>query len=82
MNMPSMGGDTVIKGSIKPLRQRAAWKALARHCRAMQNLHLRKLFADDPGRGERMNAEAAGIFLDYSKNRITIIPRTGSLRKP
>ena len=37
----------------------------------VRDLHLRKLFADDPGRGERMTAEAVGIFLDYSKNRIT-----------
>src|SRR5262245_61648259 len=48
----------------------AAWRALADHHRAMQGRHLRDLFADDPARGERMTAEAAGIFLDYSKNRI------------
>ena len=47
----------------------AAWRALADHHRAIQQ-HLRDLFADDPARGERMTAEAAGIFLDYSKNRI------------
>src|SRR5258708_4213984 len=49
----------------------AAWKSLAAHSQDVRNLHLRKLFADDPARGERMTAEAVGIYLDYSKNRIT-----------
>src|SRR6516164_929790 len=54
-----------------PSRDRlAAWRALADHQRAMQDRHLRNLFADDPARAERMTAEAAGVFLDYSKNRI------------
>ncbi len=57
--------------SITPLTQRPAWKKLASHCKKIQGLHLRKLFAADPKRGERLTAEAAGIFLDYSKNRIT-----------
>ena len=48
----------------------AAWQALADHYETMRDLHLRKLFADDPTRGERMTAEAAGVYLDYSKNRI------------
>ncbi len=54
-----------------PLRQRPAWKALESHHRDIKNLHLRKLFADDARRGERLTAEAAGIYLDYSKNRVT-----------
>ncbi len=53
------------------LTERPAWKALDVHARKVRDLHLRQLFADDPGRGERMTAEAVGIFLDYSKNRIT-----------
>jgi glucose-6-phosphate isomerase len=53
------------------LRDRPAWQALEGHSRTMRELHLRQLFADDPGRGERLTAEAAGIFLDYSKNRVT-----------
>jgi glucose-6-phosphate isomerase len=57
--------------SIKPLIQRPAWKALAAHHKKIQKLHLRELFADDPKRGERLTAEAAGLYLDYSKNRIT-----------
>jgi len=57
--------------SIKPLTQRLAWKALAAHHKKIQKLHLRKLFADDSERGERMTAEAVGLFLDFSKNRIT-----------
>jgi glucose-6-phosphate isomerase len=48
-----------------------AWKALESHYKQMRTLHLRKLFADDPGRGERLTASAAGIELDYSKNRVT-----------
>jgi len=53
------------------LRQRPAWKALAEHCATVRDLHLRQLFADDPRRGERLAVEAAGIYLDYSKNRVT-----------
>jgi glucose-6-phosphate isomerase len=49
----------------------AAWRALAGHHQQIKDLHLRKLFADDPGRAQRFSAEAAGVFLDYSKNRIT-----------
>ncbi|MHB8404146.1 MAG: glucose-6-phosphate isomerase [Gammaproteobacteria bacterium] len=53
------------------LTERPAWKALEAHCHSMRKLHLRQLFADDPKRGERYTAEAAGLYLDYSKNRIT-----------
>src|SRR5260370_22192666 len=48
-----------------------AWKALTAHHDTIRHLHLRRLFADDPKRGERMTAEAVGLYLDYSKNRIT-----------
>ena len=51
--------------------KRPAWKALEAHNKKIRDLHLRQLFADDPERGERMKAEASGIYLDYSKNRIT-----------
>jgi len=54
-----------------PLTERAAWKALKAHADAMNGKHLRELFASDAGRGERMTLEAEGIFLDYSKNRVT-----------
>jgi len=54
-----------------PLVGRPAWKALERHAGAMRDLHLRTLFAGDPARGERLTAEGAGLFLDYSKNRVT-----------
>src|SRR6476659_10215711 len=53
------------------LTNRQSWKALARHYESIRNVHLRTLFADDPKRGERFTLEAAGLFLDYSKNRIT-----------
>src|SRR5256885_1142370 len=49
----------------------AAWKALTAHHETIGHLHLRRLFADDPTRGERMSAEAVGLYLDYSKNRLT-----------
>ena len=57
--------------TLAPLTQRAAWKALEAHYKKIRKLHLRKLFAKDPQRGERLTAEAVGIYLDYSKNRIT-----------
>jgi glucose-6-phosphate isomerase len=53
------------------LPQRPAWKALAAHHLKIEGLHLRGLFASDPNRGERLALVAAGIYLDYSKNRIT-----------
>jgi glucose-6-phosphate isomerase len=53
------------------LTQRPAWKALQTHYETMRHRHLRQLFADDPRRGERFAADAAGLYLDYSKNRIT-----------
>jgi glucose-6-phosphate isomerase len=60
-----------MAAQIAPLTERKAWKALEAHHKSIRDLHLRKLFADDPKRGERMTAEAVGLFLDYSKNRIT-----------
>ena len=57
--------------SPQPLKERPAWKALEDLAKQSTTVHLRGLFKDDPGRGERFTAEAAGLFLDYSKNRIT-----------
>ncbi len=54
-----------------PLTQRPEWQALTEHHRQTNDVHLRQLFAQDPARGERLTAEAAGLYLDYSKNRIT-----------
>ncbi len=56
---------------LPPLKKRAAWKALASHHKQVKKLHLRELFAQDPKRGQRLTLEAAGLFLDYSKNRVT-----------
>jgi len=56
---------------VPPLRQRPAWAALDAHHTDIAGRHLRDLFAEDPGRGDRMNAEAAGLYLDYSKHRVT-----------
>ncbi len=54
-----------------PLKRLPAWRALAQHVEQVRDVHLRSLFASDPSRGERLAAEAAGLYLDYSKNRIT-----------
>jgi glucose-6-phosphate isomerase len=54
-----------------PVRQRLAWKALETHFAQVSGYHLRTLFMQDPSRGERFSAESEGIYLDYSKNRIT-----------
>jgi glucose-6-phosphate isomerase len=56
---------------VPPLHERPAWTALGKHYREMEGVHLRELFASDPGRGERLTAQGAGLYLDYSKNRIT-----------
>ena len=56
---------------IRPLAKLDVWKALQSHHKQIKTVHLRELFAQDPGRGERLTAEAAGLFLDYSKNRVT-----------
>src|SRR5215468_8847680 len=55
----------------KRAAKRSAWKALMTHYKAVSKLHLRQLFADDPERGQRMTVDALGLYLDYSKNRIT-----------
>ena len=54
-----------------PLTQRPAWQALEEHYGKVRDLHLRDLFAQDAQRGEHLSTEAVGIYLDYSKNRIT-----------
>ncbi len=56
---------------VPPLGKRSAWALLQKHYRDVRGLHLRQLFADDPARGEKLAVEAAEIYLDYSKNRIT-----------
>src|SRR5262245_17664554 len=64
-------GDRTMATTLAPLTQRPAWQALQAHHAKVRDLHLRRIFADDPGRGERLTAVAAGLFLDYSKNRVT-----------
>jgi glucose-6-phosphate isomerase len=64
-----MKGPAVM--GMLPLTARQSWKALQAHHEKIRELHLRTLFADDRTRGERLTAEAAGIYLDYSKNRVT-----------
>src|SRR5262245_23165881 len=57
--------------STTSLRELPAWRALEAHYPQVRDRHLRDLFAEDPGRGERLTAEAAGLYLDYSKHRVT-----------
>ncbi|MBV9803058.1 MAG: hypothetical protein JO130_07720, partial [Solirubrobacterales bacterium] len=63
--------STRVMPSVRPLRDRPAWKALEKHHEEVRGAHLRELFAADSSRGERLVAEGAGLYLDYSKNRIT-----------
>ena len=60
-----------IRSEGLPLTEKPSWEALATHYWNVRNVHLRSLFADDPHRGERMAVEGGGLYLDYSKNRIT-----------
>ncbi len=57
--------------NVPPLRQRRAWALLEKHYQKLKGVHLRQLFSEDPERGERLTVEAVGLYLDYSKNRIT-----------
>ena len=63
--------STRVMPNVPPLRERPAWKELESHYGEIQGKHLRELFATDTTRGERLVVEGAGLFLDYSKNRIT-----------
>src|SRR5579859_6789818 len=60
-----------MKPATQSLNQLPAWKALATHCNEMRKLHLKDLFAEDAKRGEHLTVEGGGLFLDYSKNRVT-----------
>ena len=60
-----------MTATIAPLTERPAWKALEIHFQQLRKVHLKQLFADDPQRSEHLSAEAVGLYLDYSKNRIT-----------
>jgi glucose-6-phosphate isomerase len=62
---------TTSATTATPPRERPAWAALTAHHEAIRGTHLRELFAQDPARGERLTAEGAGLYLDYSKNRVT-----------
>jgi glucose-6-phosphate isomerase len=63
--------STRVMPSVRTLKERPAWKALENHYGELRGKHLRELFADDETRGERLVVEGAGLYLDYSKNRIT-----------
>jgi glucose-6-phosphate isomerase len=67
--MPQMAARSEISRT-QSTNKHAAWQALEDHYERMRGLHLRSLFVEDPTRGERMTVEAAGVYLDYSKNRI------------
>jgi glucose-6-phosphate isomerase len=66
-----MSAGMAVSAGSGPLTARPAWMALEAHYEKIRDLHLRTLFESDPTRGERLTAEAAGVFLDYSKNRVT-----------
>src|SRR5262252_4163082 len=66
-----MRESSINNASRRPLSQSQVWKNLATHYQILRTQHLRTLFADDPQRGERLSLEAVGLYLDYSKNRIT-----------
>ena len=68
MNATGMSNSAA---TVMPLRARPAWQALESHHKEISAAHIRDLFAADPNRGERLTAEGAGLYLDYSKNRIT-----------
>jgi glucose-6-phosphate isomerase len=70
-SMAAHAERTTNSQGTEPLTERKGWKALGEHYKNVEKLHLRNLFADDPKRGDRLTLEAIGIFLDYSKNRIT-----------
>src|SRR5215475_11763713 len=61
----------MMSASLAPLTRRPEWAALKEHYQKIKPMHLRELFAADPTRGERLTAEAVGIYLDYSNHRIT-----------
>ncbi len=71
MTVPNSNTVPASLSGIAPLTSRPAWKALATHFATVKDVELKQLFADDPKRGERLTAEAAGVYLDYSKNRVT-----------
>jgi glucose-6-phosphate isomerase len=66
-----MSAGIAVSGGSAPPTSRTAWAALEAHYQRVRDVHLRSLFQDDPKRGERLTEEAAGVFLDYSKNRVT-----------
>src|SRR5215470_12479669 len=68
---PSSESADIQSANVPSLRKRAAWALLEKHYQKLKGIHLRQLFADDPRRGERLAVEAASVYLDYSKNRIT-----------
>jgi glucose-6-phosphate isomerase len=61
----------IPSGKVPPLRSHPAWVSLEKHYRKLKSAHLRRLFSDDRERGEKLAVHAAGVYLDYSKNRIT-----------
>src|SRR5918996_3787620 len=65
------GRETTMTGSSASLTRRPEWATLQEHYQKIKEVHLRQLFADDPTRGERLTAEAVGLYFDYSKHRLT-----------
>ncbi len=70
-SVPQENRSSAMTTGASALTRSPAWQKLAAHYEQIGNVHLRQLFADDPGRGQRLTLEALGIYLDYSKNRVT-----------
>src|SRR5829696_4133307 len=68
---PAAHGGRPMTTPGAPATRLPAWRALEAHYQQVRGVQLRRLFADDPGRGERLTREAAGLYVDYSKNRVT-----------
>src|ERR1700680_68366 len=68
---PSLEKGSIVTTKAVPITRFPEWRALAAHYEDLRTVHLRELFATDPTRGERMTAEAAGVYFDYLKNRVT-----------
>ena len=74
--------SALLAARTLPLTELSAWKPLLTHYQEVRVLHLRQLFADDPQRGAQFTLDACGLYLDYSKNRITAVTQGGNCGPP
>jgi len=74
-------GVAPLTQQLTPLKRRPLWQALESHYKVISGRHLRDLFANDPTRGDRLTLEAGGLFLDFSKNRVSAAKRCSAARR-